>query len=368
MKKREKAPETAENRTFPQEHGAQRTPIKKRRAGIVLSHQEVKAIQSGRKKLRRELRKKGIKKRKDFELTASSLGLYFDKNRGWGLLLWLLHGRGLWAMMGAAAALVTVLFALSLVSQMQGHFTINLSGDLLQEGFTLSETKDFNAPSMRLFAEPATDVPCFSLSDIHDDVNDVDGQHNEAGYFAYTFYIRNEGESTVDFNWELIVNSESHELSKAVWVMFFEDDVMRIFAKSRADGTQEALPSFGDNSRGYLRTPLAEYAADAQALYQPITTRGGMTFYRVVPENFEEADTVVTGTQLQVAPKEVHKYTVVMWLEGDDPDCTDALIGGHAGVEMRFHMADEEESDDEADSGVLTHWDKLWDSLLFWED
>ena len=166
MKKREKAPETAENRTFPQGHNAQRTPIKKRRAGIVLSHQEVKAIQSGRKKLRRELRKKGIKKRKDFELTASSLGLYFDKNRGWGLLLWLLHGRGLWALLGAAAALVTVLFALSLVSQMQGHFTINLSGDLLQEGFALSETKDFNAPSMRLFAEPATDVPCFSLSDI----------------------------------------------------------------------------------------------------------------------------------------------------------------------------------------------------------
>ena len=361
-------PETAKNENTSQGNVPQPRLVKKRRAGVVLSQQEVKAIQKGRKKLRKELRKKGIKKRKDFELTASSLGLYFDQNRAMGLLLWLFHGRGLRALLTAAAALVTVLFALSMVSQMQGHFTINLSGDLLQEGFTLSETKDFQTPSMRLFAEPATEVPCFSISDLHDDVNDVDGQHNEAGYFAYTFYIRNEGENTVDLNWELVVNSESHELSKAVWVMFFEDDVMRIFAKSRADGTRETLPSLGDDSRGYIRTPLAEYAADAQALYQPITSRNGMTFYRVVPENFAEEDTVAMGTQLQVEPQEVHKYTVVMWLEGDDPDCTDELIGGHAGVEMRFHMADEEESDEEDDSGVLTHWETLWDSLLFWED
>ena len=99
-------PETAKNENTSQGNAPQPRLVKKRRAGVVLSQQEVKAIQKGRKKLRKELRKKGIKKRKDFELTASSLGLYFDQNRAMGLLLWLFHGRGLRALLAAAAALV----------------------------------------------------------------------------------------------------------------------------------------------------------------------------------------------------------------------------------------------------------------------
>ncbi|MBE6939735.1 MAG: hypothetical protein E7457_02795 [Ruminococcaceae bacterium] len=367
MKKKQTPPVEAQGTTLPQGHTPQRRLLKKRRAGVVLSREEVRTIQLGRKKLRRELRKKGIKKRKDFELTASSLGLYFDKNRLGALLLWLLHGRGLWALLGAAGLLLTVLFAFSLISQMQGHFTINLTGDLLKEGFVLSETADFKEGSMRLFAEPATDVPCFSLADLHEDVNDVDGQHNEAGYFAYTFYIRNEGENTVDYDWELVINSESRNLTDATWVMFFEDNRMNMYAKARTDGSQEALPGFGDNSRGYLRVPLADRAA-SEDLYRVVATRGGVNYYRVVPTSFESDDIVTSGTQLQVAPMETHKYTIVIWLEGDDPDCTDELIGGHAGVEMRFHMAEEEETDDPADSGVLTHWDAFWDNLLFWKD
>ena len=38
---------------------------------------------------------------------------------------------------------------------------------------------------------------------------------------------------------------------------------------------------------------------------------------------------------------EVHKYTVVIWLEGDDPDCTDELIGGNMGLEIYMQMIDE---------------------------
>ena len=33
-------------------------------------------------------------------------------------------------------------------------------------------------------------------------------------------------------------------------------------------------------------------------------------------------------------PGEIDKFTIVIFLEGDDPDCTDELIGG----EMKMHM------------------------------
>ena len=33
-------------------------------------------------------------------------------------------------------------------------------------------------------------------------------------------------------------------------------------------------------------------------------------------------------------PGEIDKFTIVIYLEGDDPDCIDALIGG----DMKMHM------------------------------
>ena len=36
---------------------------------------------------------------------------------------------------------------------------------------------------------------------------------------------------------------------------------------------------------------------------------------------------------------DIDKYTIVIWVEGDDPECTDDLIGG----EIKMHMTLTEE-------------------------
>ena len=36
---------------------------------------------------------------------------------------------------------------------------------------------------------------------------------------------------------------------------------------------------------------------------------------------------------------------MVIWLEGDDPDCTDELIGGHLGLEMDFQLVEDQEDE-----------------------
>ena len=333
--------------------------FKKRRAGVVLTQGEVDAIRAGRKKLRQEMRARGIYSKKEFELTASSLGLYFDKDRFFGLFFWFFHGRGLWALLGAAALLMVALFLFSLVSQMRGHFTINLTGGMFREGFTLSETKGFEAPTTRLFAEPAADVPCISVVDIAEDVPKTDGQYDDPTYFAYTFYLRNEGESTVDYAWDLSINSESQSVSEAVWFMVFEEDKMEIFAKVGEDGKAEALPAFGDNSKGYRKRPLAEYAKYAENLYEVVQVTEKGAYYRLVPENFQSDTCVTKGIMENVAPMDVHKYTVVLWMEGDDPDCTDEKIGGHLGVDMNFRLTTEEEEKSTMKS--------FWDNMTFWE-
>lgn len=342
--------------------------FKKTRANQELTRGEVVAIKLGRKKLRAEMKARGIKSKKEFELTASALGLYFDKNKWFPLLLWFFHGRGLWALLAALGALLAALFLFSLVTQMQGHFTINMSEDMFAEGFTLSEEISFIDPKARLFCEPAVDVPCFSISDLHDDVDDVDGQHNEAQYFAYTFYIRNEGESTVGFEWELGLNSESKNLSSAAWIMLFEDGQMTFYAEPRESGTQEALPYFDDDTRGYLKAPFIDHALNPDEQFEVIAQTASVTYYRVIPINFVSDTIIASGYQTEVEPLEKHKYTVVIWLEGDDPDCTDDLIGGHLGMDMRFRLVSEHDQEEEADNWFTTNWKLFWDNLIYWEE
>ena len=39
-------------------------------------------------------------------------------------------------------------------------------------------------------------------------------------------------------------------------------------------------------------------------------------------------------------PKAKDKYTVVIWLEGNDPDCIDELIGGTLKLSMDFKITE----------------------------
>ena len=340
----------------------QRRLFKKTRGGVVLTRDEVKAIKVGRKKLRKEMRARGLKKKQDFEVTAASLGLYFDKHHG-ALLAWLLsHWLG--GLLALLALLLLVMLLFSAVSHARGFYTINLTDGMFREGFTLSETKDFKNPTVQLFAIPAEDVPCISISQIPTNVDSIDGQHNDV-YFAYTWYLRNDGESTVDYDWELSLTAESRDLGSGLWVMLFEDGEMRLYAKANGEtGREEALPAFDDNERGYRFLPALELAPGSDQ-FRVVNKTGNVTWWRVVPERFLTDDLIAVGSRFEVKPQEVHKYTVVMWLEGDDPDSTDELINGHAGVTMQYRMSGETEGGT-GKTGV--RWADLWNDLRFWED
>ena len=53
----------------------------------------------------------------------------------------------------------------------------------------------------------------------------------------------------------------------------------------------------------------------------------------------EKEGTVIREVRKNLAPGEFDKVTVVIWIEGDDPDCIDALIGG----QIKMHMKVTEE-------------------------
>jgi len=340
--------------------------FKYKRAGVVLSEDEVKAIKAGRKKLRKEMRARGIKSKQEFELTAGSLGLYFDKKNN-GFLFWL-WSHWLGALIATLLALLLILFIFSLVQRMRGHFTINLSDKMFNEGFTLSETVGFENPTTQLFASPSQDVPCISITQIPADIDEIEGEHN-AAYFAYTYYIRNEGENTVGYIWSLDMNAETQDVSKAVWAMVFEDGKMRFYAKpNEITGEAEALPPFGDNDRGYIDLPIKDLAADSDQ-FEIVGQNGRIAYWRVIPDKFLSDHCITAGQKENVEPLEIHKYTVVLWLEGDDIDADDSVIGGHLGVEMNYRLIEEGAELDEEDTGqsfgnrIRRFWKNLWEGL-----
>ena len=331
-----------DNKNMPSAPSDEQTgPFKKKRGGVVLSKSEVEQIKEGRKKLRAEMRAQGIKSKKDFELTASSLGLYFDKNKHGALLLWFFLSKGGWLLLALAGLLMLALYGISTITELKGHFTISMGEDLFREGFTLSETGDFAHPTTHLFCTPAENIPCISITYIPEDVDERDGQQHTERYFAYTYYIRNDGESTVDYTWELRLNSESNELSSAAWFMIFEDGEMQFYAEAKENGELQALPDLADESGyAYSRAPLYDKAADPEGQYELLKETEALTYWRLIPKPFASEDVVATGGQTGVAPGDVHKYTIVIWLEGDDPDCTNDLIGGHLGLDMYMSMVE----------------------------
>ena len=378
--------------------------FRRKRSGEVLTREQVYAIKRGRKLLRKEMRAQGMKRRIDFEITATNMGLYFDRNKFfWPFFLWLIRDNTVLKVLATTAVITTaVTVSVPVIEQVIQYvqefieeyieriverqvevevekevdrFTISLSDEMLNSGFTLSETLSFENASTNLVAEAVEGVPCISIRDIPLDVNDYEGRYPDDSFFAYTFYCRYEStvSEPIDYDWSVNITREdevvvedpetleqtSYFVSDAVWVMVFEDNEMLFFAKVGADGEIETLPAQDVTDYGYEGGPHIEHAKSPEEQYEIVQEGHYFDYYRIKPINYVSETVVAQGRMENVLPFDInafdpeaefdpenpngiHKYTVVIWLEGDDPECTDYLIGGSIGMNFSIKFADEE--------------------------
>ena len=338
-----------------------------------------------RRKLRRDLRKNyNIKKWTDFDEIAREVGLGLENP----FLAWLLRGAGklltaggLLSLAGAAALVMLGLFAWSFVSEAVGSFTIQLNPSTMRSGFVLSDTPGFEVKTARLFSTELEEVNAMTLEDITQTIDvEQDGSHNGDFYVAYTFYIMNDGDITQSYEWSLIMDDCTKNLDEALWLILYEDGHQMIYTKLSADGDPERLA-------GYTRPPFFDTAFAPEEQYYFYAKNGGsfvldaegtkMKFAQdaqgnitakegIMPTDETElsqfldniqnkwrkqwginstpmvdANIVAQGFMEDVHPLEKHKYTVVIYVEGNDPECTDALFGGFAKYHMQFDTVDD---------------------------
>ena len=200
--------------------------------------------------------------------------------------------------------LFAMLFAIAFMQENMGNFTINLNRlELFRYGVAIADEPEFQDATARLQAEVVSDGTNIAADDLPDGLDSVDGSHNGKNYVAYTFYIRNGGKTDLDYSAKIRLSSASKGVEKAARVRVWKNGEVTTYAAAAADGGDEA---------------------------------GCVSF---------ESDSVVcTYSETDFLVGNVDKYTVVIWLDGDDPECTDDIVGGAVEFVMDFDTLDQDDS------------------------
>lgn len=193
--------------------------------------------------------------------------------------------------------LVVILFIAAFAQEKMGNFTINLDRlELYRRGISIADNGDFDGATARLTAATVKDATNISIEDLPKNLDSAkDGNHNGKNYMAYTYYVRNAGKEDLSYIARITLDSCSKGAEKAVRIAVWRNGKRVIYAAPAKNGGTE------QNCR-----------------------------------NFKSDDVVCEYEEKNFLVGNVDKYTIVIWMEGDDPECVDSIIGGS--VELSMHI------------------------------
>ena len=187
----------------------------------------------------------------------------------------------------------------------RGNFSITLDENLyFDRGLIMYDDPEYKVYRPELYAEEPNSFDNISQYWLPEDITaSGGGSHNGDNYLAYTFYVENIGEEIRDYWSEIYIEGVTRNVDEAVRIRVYRNDEYVTYAKARANGTAE------NNTIAFLSDTVAG---------------------RAHVENF--------------MPGSVDKYTLVIWIEGSDQECTDDILGGEFRVRMRFNSEYVEEN------------------------
>lgn len=182
-----------------------------------------------------------------------------------------------------------------------GRFTITLDPNFnLKSGIVLYENKVDKQVQRHLYAEEVDFMDNISIKWLPENIDsEGDGSHNGDNYIAYTFYLENGGTETIHYWYEIEILDAIKNVDSAVRIMVFLNGEKTVYAKINQDTNEPEIDT-------------KPFYSDKIAVLEQ-------------RENFN--------------PNDVDKFTVVIWLEGDDPDCINAIIGGE--IKMKMNITEE---------------------------
>ena len=196
--------------------------------------------------------------------------------------------------------LINVYIILSLFYKGE-NFTVTLDSEYGREsGLVIYEEQANKYTRTFLRSQDIDFFTDISVNWLPENINDEgEGSHNGRNYIAYTFYAENMGQDTINYWTTIKIDDVVRNVDEAIRVMVFKNGNKVIYAKNNRETGQP----------------------------EPDTVA------------FKNDDTVMLELAEDFKVGDIDKYTVVIWVEGDDPECKDDLIGG----EIKMHMTLTEE-------------------------
>ena len=199
-------------------------------------------------------------------------------------------------------AIISVTYVISYFYDKFGSFTVKVSKyDMVNQGLTLSETPEYDHTVSLLKADITYEMTNISGNDLPENIDMINGSHNGKNYIAYTFYLINGGEDTISYEGQLYMENISKGIDEAIRVAVYTNGEKMVYGKTKSNGSGP------------------ESDCDAEFLSSTIVMRTNRS-------GFE--------------PRNKDKYTIVIWLEGNDPDCLDNIIGGTMKLGMDFKIVE----------------------------
>ena len=208
--------------------------------------------------------------------------------------------------------LIILYFILRVIYDL-GDFTVSLDPQLADKsGLVMYEHLADKQEKKILKAEKLEYMDNICVQWLPDNISDGEGSHNGANYLAYSFYLENQGVEPINYWYKIVSDDVIKNVDKAIRIMVIRNDEKIVYAKPNE------------------RTGEAE---------------GGES---EPTEKFYSNTELVLKQRASMQPGDIDKFTIVIFLEGDDPDCTDELIGG----EMKMHMEITEEHTNEDQNNI----------------
>ena len=178
-----------------------------------------------------------------------------------------------------------------------GNFSITLDKNLyFERGLIIYDDPEYKIYRSELRAEGPETFDNISYKWLPNDLYEGEGEHNGYNYLAYSFYVENTGDKTAEFWTETVIDDVIKNVDDAVRIRIYKNEEYVTYAKLGANGLPERDTT-------------------------PFNSDKLITMDHV--ENFKPGDKI--------------KYTIVLWLEGTDPECTDNILGGEFKVHMEFN-------------------------------
>lgn len=214
---------------------------------------------------------------------------------------------------------LSVMFACSSYINKAGDFTVTMDKDSFNVGISLCETPDFKEPTRFLAGTKVENMRDTTLEWLPENLDSVNGSHNGTNrdYLAYTFYVKNAGKVDVGYDTYISIDSVALNADEAMRVMVFVNGEPTIYAKPKK-GTIDTLEDNRDDN--------------GQSRYQ-------------VDKNFSTNTRVMEARNELFKVGDIDKYTVVIWLEGWDPECVNDILDGEVKMSMNFKSYELETSD-----------------------